>query len=99
MKNGILSDSCQCKPKMAFFKVIFLLQMTYFSVFVFSFVFLKGLWSKSVVDTIFSGLFVGGLHVSILNVDGKNVLFTIQLLSQAPFHALECAEQRLWSTE
>ena len=60
---------------------------------------LKGLWSKSVFDTIFSGFFVGGLHVFILNADGKTVLLTIQFLSQAPFHALEWAEQRLWSPE
>ena len=32
MKNGALSDSFQCKPEMVFFKVIFLIQMTYLEI-------------------------------------------------------------------
>ena len=40
-----------------------------------------------------------GLHVCILNVAGKDVLFTIQLLFQAPLHTLISSEHRLWSQE
>ena len=32
MKHGISSDPFQCKPEIAFFKVIFLFQMTYLGV-------------------------------------------------------------------
>ena len=32
MKRGTLSDQFQCKPEMAFFKVIFLFQTTYLGV-------------------------------------------------------------------
>ena len=33
MKRGLWSDPFQCKPERAFFKVIFLFQMTYFGYF------------------------------------------------------------------
>ena len=34
MKNCVISDSFQCRPEIAFFYVIFLIQMTYFEVLI-----------------------------------------------------------------